>query len=90
MKLTKRVWIPVLAAALTVPPVGWSATAFQKACGQDVKKHCEGVKAGHSRQTKCLREHEGDLSETCKHLVRPAPASHAKAHEVGKSGHSTK
>lgn len=34
-------------------------------CKDDIKKFCQGVKAGQGRVKKCLTEHEAELSDTC-------------------------
>lgn len=37
-----------------------------KPCEEDVQKFCAKVKAGEGRMSKCLKDHEGDLSQACK------------------------
>ncbi|MBS0170183.1 MAG: cysteine rich repeat-containing protein [Nitrospira sp.] len=37
----------------------------KKACAEDVKRLCAGVKPGEGRIVQCLKEHAQDLSSTC-------------------------
>lgn len=37
----------------------------RKACAEDVKKLCSGVKPGEGRIAQCLKEHVQDLSPNC-------------------------
>lgn len=48
-------------------PSAWSAPddALQP-CHDDVQKFCAKVKPGRGRVSRCLQEHEADLSEACK------------------------
>jgi Golgi apparatus protein 1 len=45
--------------------------AFMDACKDDVQRHCRGIPAGKNRLVNCLREHEAELSGTCRAKVRP-------------------
>ena len=45
------------------------AGEFKKACSDDAKKVCEGVKPGGGRILKCLKQHEAELSPSCKELM---------------------
>jgi hypothetical protein len=38
----------------------------KEACHADVEKLCAEVKPGHGRIIKCMKEHQAELSETCK------------------------
>jgi hypothetical protein len=40
--------------------------AWRQACEGDVQKLCSGVAPGRGNLVKCLREHQGDLSQACK------------------------
>lgn len=40
--------------------------ALEKPCKEDRLKFCKDVKAGQGRIIKCLKEHEAELSESCK------------------------
>ncbi len=37
----------------------------RKACADDVKRLCTGIKPGEGRIVQCLKEHAQDLSSTC-------------------------
>lgn len=37
----------------------------RKACAEDVKRLCAGIKPGEGRIVQCLKEHAQDLSSTC-------------------------
>jgi hypothetical protein len=39
---------------------------FKKGCQADVSKFCKNVKQGDGRLVQCLREHQAELSSTCK------------------------
>jgi gas vesicle protein len=39
---------------------------FSQACADDIKKFCKDIKPGGGQITKCLKEHEHDLSAGCK------------------------
>jgi len=45
--------------------------AFMDACREDVQRYCRGIPAGKNRLKNCLREHEGEISGTCRAKVRP-------------------
>ena len=42
----------------------------RKACAEDVKKLCAGVKAGEGRIIQCLREHTQELSPACAGMMQ--------------------
>lgn len=42
----------------------------RKACAEDVKKLCAGVKAGEGRIMQCLREHTQELSPACNDMMQ--------------------
>jgi hypothetical protein len=42
---------------------------FAKACKGDFQKYCKGVKPGEGRVMFCLKEHEADLSDSCRTLL---------------------
>ncbi len=46
--------------------------AFMEACGDDAKQYCQGVKRGHGRILKCLKENEAKLSEGCRTAMQGA------------------
>ncbi|MBI4057045.1 MAG: hypothetical protein HY399_05795 [Elusimicrobia bacterium] len=39
---------------------------FKGVCGPDVEKFCKGVQPGEGRIIRCLKEHESELSESCR------------------------
>ena len=41
----------------------------QKACCDDVKKLCGGIKPGMGRIAKCLKKHSAELSASCKDKI---------------------
>jgi hypothetical protein len=44
---------------------------FAKNCGTDAKKLCKGVQPGGGRLIECLKEHEAEVSGSCKaYLIR--------------------
>jgi hypothetical protein len=45
---------------------------FAKACGEDIKTHCNGVKPGGGRIYGCLKQHEAELGETCQEQMKSA------------------
>ena len=42
---------------------------LKKACKQDFKNYCKGVKPGKGRVKSCLREHKDQLSQTCRDFI---------------------
>ncbi len=42
----------------------------RKACAEDVKKLCAGVKAGEGRIMQCLKAHAQDLSPACADMMQ--------------------
>jgi len=42
---------------------------FRRACGKDVRSHCQGVKPGQGRIAQCLMDHEDKLSQGCLDLL---------------------
>ncbi len=49
---------------------GLGAHPMRKACAEDVKKLCPGVKAGEGRIVQCLKEHTQELSQTCAEMMQ--------------------
>ncbi|CAI4033342.1 hypothetical protein DNFV4_03778 [Nitrospira tepida] len=43
---------------------------IRQACGDDVKRFCEGVKPGEGRIVQCLEQHATDLSQDCSELMQ--------------------
>lgn len=43
---------------------------MRKACAEDVKKLCPGIKAGEGRIVQCLKEHAQELSQTCSEMMQ--------------------
>jgi hypothetical protein len=43
---------------------------FEKACGQDARRLCKGIKPGQGRILACLKSKEAELSPGCKELAR--------------------
>jgi hypothetical protein len=43
---------------------------FQKACGQDARKLCKGIRTGEGRVLACLKSKEAELSPGCRELAR--------------------
>jgi hypothetical protein len=42
---------------------------IKQACGDDVKRFCEGVTPGEGRIVQCLEEHAKDLSQDCSKIL---------------------
>jgi hypothetical protein len=51
---------------------------FHQACDADVQKLCPGVKSGHGRIAKCIKEKEAELSPACKAEHRSSRAAAAQ------------
>lgn len=47
------------------------AAEFEKACGQDAKKLCKGIRRGQGRVLACLESRKADLSPACRALMGP-------------------
>jgi hypothetical protein len=45
------------------------------ACGEDAKKLCPDVKAGGGAIARCLSQHESELSDGCKAMMKKRPMS---------------
>ncbi|MEK6803528.1 MAG: hypothetical protein AABZ34_12810 [Nitrospirota bacterium] len=43
---------------------------MRKACAEDVKKLCQGVKAGEGRIIQCLKEHRQEVSQSCSEMMQ--------------------
>jgi len=46
--------------------------AVKEACRDDAKQYCQGVKRGHGRILKCLKDNEANLSEGCRTAMEGA------------------
>lgn len=58
--------------------------AFRAACGNDVDKHCSGVKGKQKALIQCLVGHPSELSAPCaKRLERPLKQAQAKTQAAG-------
>ena len=69
--MNRIAWLMMLslAAALSlgIMQEAWSAPEdILKPCQEDVQKYCAKVKPGQGRMSKCLKEHDADLSQSCK------------------------
>ena len=51
---------------------------FMGACKADLEKFCKDVKGGHGEKAHCLKEHEAEVSGTCKAKMEEARAEMAK------------
>ncbi len=52
---------------------------WRQACEADVQKLCSDVSAGHRNIMKCLRQHEADLSQSCKDQLPQGGRGRGKA-----------
>ena len=50
------------------------ARAVNKACREDIKKNCTGIKPGGGRIETCIKDHFADMSEACKEMISQAGA----------------
>lgn len=58
---------PVAALSLGIMQDALSAPEdMLKPCQEDVRKYCAKVKPGRGRMSRCLKEHDADLSQACK------------------------
>ena len=53
-----------------------------KACKQDIKTLCDGVKPGEGRIAACLKEHADKVSDGCKAAVKDAAAARKGAKAI--------
>lgn len=49
---------------------GFGGHRMRKACAEDVKQLCPGVKAGEGRMAQCLTAHAAELSQPCSEMIR--------------------
>lgn len=77
-------WIGLIAGIVGL--VLWCRTPAsaqtKKPCADDIAKFCKDVKPGEGRLLKCLKEHEKELSPTCKASIEEAKAKMKEAHEA--------
>jgi hypothetical protein len=57
--------------------------AWREACEGDVQKLCSGVAPGRGGIVRCLREHQGDLSQACKDQLAQRPRRRGPASAPG-------
>jgi hypothetical protein len=55
-----------------------NAVAKGNTCRSDLEKFCKGVQAGEGRIMNCMREHEKELSEGCRTMLKQRAASGAR------------
>lgn len=55
---------------------------IKQACGDDVKRFCEGVKPGEGRIVQCLEEHAKDLSPDCSKILEKRAQKKNKQSQV--------
>lgn len=75
---------------LMMPAISMAAEpAAQKPCAEDIEKYCKDVKPGEGGILKCLKEHDDELSDSCRDklnsvLKRQNQAKHACAGDIAK------
>ena len=66
-------WIRYAALFLVVLCVGgWSSAYAEEqklACSEEIAQYCKGVKPGGGRLLVCLKEHEKDLTPSCREKI---------------------
>ena len=64
---------------------GLSSSAFAEGgCAADAQKFCAGVKAGGGRIARCLKEHDAELSPSCKARGEEIKTKLKEGHEACK------
>jgi len=58
-----------------------------KPCADDVAKFCKDVKPGEGRIVACLKEHQNDLSASCKEKMEKLAEVRKKGSEMNKACH---
>ena len=79
-----RTIVKVIAATMLIGFTSVGLAEGGKGCKGDVEKFCKDVKPGGGRIIKCLKEHESELSETCKKKEGEMKEHMKEAHEACK------
>ena len=58
-----------------------------KPCADDIAKFCKDVKPGEGRIVACLKEHQNDLSASCKEKMEKMAEVRKKGSEMNKACH---
>lgn len=85
--MNRVAWLMLLTmlAAMSLPLMQDAFAAPEdilKPCHEDVRKFCAKVKSGEGRISKCLKDHEADLSQACKSHLRTMFAHMQEAREA--------
>ena len=65
----------VVVATLALAPSAMPAGGQMMSCAADREKFCSQTPPGAGRVVVCLRQHESELSEACKHALGAAPGA---------------
>lgn len=71
-----------LALALLAGPAPAADRAAARACRADFKKFCSDVKPGGGRGAECLKQHEAELSDSCKTAMAGAAQCVERARQL--------
>jgi hypothetical protein len=77
-----KIGIVLFVACLGVWGYSVAGNLGKSACKDDVIQFCKDVKPGGGRLSKCLKEHEGELSVACRESIAAAKAKLQGAHEA--------
>lgn len=82
MKCVKWIGFAIVVSCMLLWNGGTVNAQSKGPCADDVAKFCKDVKPGGGRLVQCLKEHESELSPTCKASHDQAKAMAKEAHEA--------
>ena len=68
-KLSDQCTYALYQASVALEHIAQAVAYVGKSCRDDIKTHCQNVQVGKGRMLACLKDHSGEVSDTCKTAI---------------------